>query len=71
MNEYHDAGVLTKAEPASTSERGQKCREPLHPAWTALIQHCRQLGFGTIEHLKIQDGLPVMAEESIKRTKFL
>jgi len=71
MNEYHGSGVLTKAEPGSASDLGRKCREPLHPAWTALIQHCRQLGFGTIERLKIQDGLPVMVEESIKRTKFL
>ena len=43
----------------------------LHPAWVALIRHCQQLGYGTIERLKIQDGLPVLAEESIKQTKFL
>ena len=36
----------------------------LHPAWLAFIRHCRELGFGEISQLKIQDGLPVMAEET-------
>jgi hypothetical protein len=42
---------------------------PLHPAWVALIRHCREMGFGEIERLKIQDGVPVMAEKSIQRLK--
>jgi hypothetical protein len=42
----------------------------LHPAWLAFIRHCQELGFGEISNLKIQDGVPVMAEECIKKTKF-
>jgi hypothetical protein len=44
---------------------------PLHPAWVAFIRHCRELGFGEISQLKIQDGLPVMAEETKKKVKFI
>jgi hypothetical protein len=43
----------------------------LHPAWRAFIRHCRDLGFGEISQLKIQDGLPVMAEETKKKVKFV
>jgi hypothetical protein len=41
----------------------------LHPAWVTLIRHCQQMGYGEIERLKIQDGIPVMAEKSIQRLK--
>jgi len=43
----------------------------LHPAWVAFMRHCQELGFGEISQLKIQDGLPVMAEESTKKVKFI
>ena len=43
----------------------------LHPAWIAFIRHCREMGFGEISQLKIQDGIPVMAEESTKKVKFI
>lgn len=43
----------------------------LHPAWIALIRHCREMGFGEISQLKIQDGLPVLAEETTKKVKFI
>ena len=43
----------------------------LHPSWLAFIRHCRELGYGEIQQLKIQDGLPVMAEESVRKTKFI
>jgi len=42
----------------------------LHPAWLAFIRHCQELGFGEISQLKIQDGVPVMAEEISKKIKF-
>jgi hypothetical protein len=29
------------------------------------------MGFGEISQLKIQDGLPVMAEETTKKVKFI
>lgn len=43
----------------------------LHPAWIAFIRHCRELGFGEISQLKVQDGLPVMAEETKRKIKFV
>ena len=42
----------------------------LHPAWVAFIRHCQELGFGEISQLKVQDGIPVLAEETIKKVKF-
>ena len=43
---------------------------PLHPAWVAFIRHCQKMGFGEISTLKIQDGVPVLAEESTRKVKF-
>ena len=43
----------------------------LHPSWFAFIRHCQELGFGEISNLKIQDGVPIMAEETIKKVKFI
>ena len=43
----------------------------LHPAWLAFIRYCRELGYGEISNLKVQDGIPVMAEETIKKVKFV
>ena len=67
--------TMTRPLQKSTSRKGGpndpaelKC---LHPAWLAFIRHCRDLGFGEISQLKIQDGLPVMAEETTKKVKFI
>jgi hypothetical protein len=43
---------------------------PLHPSWYSFIQFCESLGYGEIEKLKIQDGLPMIAEEVKKKVKF-
>ena len=42
----------------------------LHPAWIAFIKFCSELEHGEIEILKIQDGLPVLAEVTKKKVKF-
>ncbi len=42
----------------------------LHPAWAAFIKYCAELQHGEIELLKIQDGLPVLAEVTRKKVKF-
>lgn len=42
----------------------------LHPSWLAFIRHCQELGFGEISKLKIQDGVPVIAEEISRKIKF-
>jgi hypothetical protein len=41
-----------------------------HPAWSAFIRYCAELKHGEIEILKIQDGLPVLAEVTTKKVKF-
>lgn len=41
----------------------------LHPAWQSLIAHCQEIGYGEIERVKIQDGIPVLIEKTITRTK--
>jgi hypothetical protein len=42
----------------------------LHSAWRAFIRYCLELGHGEIERLKIQDGLPVLAEVVKEKIKF-
>jgi len=41
-----------------------------HPAWVAFVRFCEELRHGEIECLKIQDGLPVLAEVTTKKVKF-
>ncbi len=41
-----------------------------HPAWRAFVRYCHELGHGEIERLKIQDGLPVLAEVVKEKIKF-
>jgi hypothetical protein len=42
----------------------------LHPLWRAFVRYCGELQHGEIERLKIQDGLPVLAEVTKKKIKF-
>jgi hypothetical protein len=44
--------------------------EPLHPAWRDFIRYCEELRFGELEKLKIQDGIPMMAELTTRKVKF-
>lgn len=43
----------------------------IHPAWRALFRYCAELKHGEIERLKIQDGIPVLAEVTKKKIKFV
>jgi len=43
---------------------------PVHPAWLRLMQYCANLGHGEIQKLKIQDGLPMVAEVTTRKIKF-
>jgi hypothetical protein len=54
--------ILTKA--SSLKE------EPVHATWQAFISFCAELQHGQIEILKIQNGLPVLAEITRKKVKF-
>lgn len=38
--------------------------------WAKLIRYCQQLGHGEIEKLKIQDGVPVIADVVREKVKF-
>lgn len=42
----------------------------LHTNWLAFIHYCAELKHGEIERLKIQDGLPVLAEVIKEKIKF-
>jgi hypothetical protein len=43
---------------------------PVSPAWIKFIEFCKGIGHGEIEKLKIQDGIPVLAEKVTQKTKF-
>jgi hypothetical protein len=38
----------------------------IHPSFLKLIEICKQMKFGTIKELKIQDGLPVFVTYDIR-----
>ncbi len=38
--------------------------------WLGFIEFCSKLGYGEIEKLKIQDGLPMLAEKVTEKVKF-
>jgi hypothetical protein len=42
----------------------------IHPIWYTFIKYCESVKFGEIENLKIQDGLPMVAEGIKKRILF-
>jgi hypothetical protein len=42
----------------------------IHPAWYSFIKYCEALRYGEIDKIKIQDGLPMIAEEVKKKIKF-
>ena len=42
----------------------------IHPNWVKFIQYCEKLGFGELQKVLIQDGLPVSAEKATEKIKF-
>lgn len=42
----------------------------MHPAWLEFVRFCEKLQHGDIERLRIQDGLPVLAELTTKKVRF-
>jgi hypothetical protein len=44
--------------------------EVTHRRWAEFIKFCKELGFGKIEKLEIQNGLPVAAETVTRKIKF-
>jgi len=61
---------LHQKQDSENAGSNPRLKGGLHPAWLTFIRHCQQLGFGEISSLKIQDGVPVMAEEITRKIKF-
>ena len=49
---------------------GTRAKGEVHPAWLSLMRYCEELGHGEIEKLKIQDGVPVIADVVREKVKF-
>ncbi len=52
------------------SEHNGKVVQVISKEWARLIQFCHELGHGEIEKLKIQDGVPVIADVVREKVKF-
>ena len=63
--------IQDRVNRIAATARDAKTRESsLHPAWRAFVRYCGELEHGVIERLKIQNGLPVLAEVTKKKIKF-
>lgn len=62
---------MKRQQIAQWVKHGTNREAILNPAWIAFMRHCQQLGHGEISVLKIQDGVPVMAEETTRKVKFI
>jgi hypothetical protein len=62
-NGFEKTGMIT-TRPNGLSDA------PLQNAWQVFIRYCAEIQHGEIERLKIQDGLPVLAEVTTKKVKF-
>lgn len=51
-------------------EDSKKVVQLISEEWAKLIRYCQQLGHGEIEKLKIQDGVPVIADVVREKVKF-
>jgi hypothetical protein len=67
INNMNDFSKPAETMPAQKSLNGVA----LHPLWRAFIRYCVELQHGEIEKLKIQDGLPVLAEVTKKKVRFV
>ncbi len=64
----HGAGRSRNTSHGTARERDPETLLA-HPAWRKLALLCRDLQHGEIERLKIQDGLPVLAEITRQKIK--
>ncbi len=54
----------------SKGQSNGKGVQSISEEWARLIQFCHKLGYGEIEKLKIQDGVPVIADVVREKVKF-
>lgn len=62
--------VIVSTPPLTVLEHKELVANSLHPAWRAFVRYCAEMQHGEIEILKIQNGLPVIAEVTRKKVKF-
>jgi hypothetical protein len=65
-----DMARMSLNAASGRGEQQPRPRASIHPAWDRLIRYCAELGHGEIEKLKIQDGLPMVAEFTTRKVKF-
>ena len=65
--ELEPGGQVRRPMPSGIPSDG---RPIAHPAWRAFVRFCQELQHGEIDRLKIQDGLPVLAELTKKKVRF-
>lgn len=70
MNDGNSRAKNIELAPDPISGDPMRSQSMTHPAWRAFIRYCGELQHGEIERLKIQDGLPVLAEVITKKVKF-
>ena len=63
-------GRPTGAEGPRPRKQDHTMGDVLHPAWAEFMRYCRELQFGELEKLKIQNGVPMMAELATRKIKF-
>lgn len=61
---------MSMEKKKTTDDTSQGRLIHLHPAWQLFIKYCQAIQNGEIDKLKIQDGLPMLAEEVKKKIKF-
>ena len=76
MNQFVHRGTMSQQNPLKKPTvivpgRIYVNDSSTHPTWRAFIEYCAELKHGQIEVLKIQDGLPVLAEVTRKKIKFV
>jgi hypothetical protein len=65
-----EAGETHPVNYERKSEQTGKVMQRISDEWARLIEFCQQLGYGEIEKLKIQDGVPVIADIVREKVKF-
>lgn len=65
-----EEGIHATPNADDPRRSGLQLNNWLHPTWCSFIRFCQELQYGEIEQLKIQDGLPVLAEVTKKKVKF-
>jgi hypothetical protein len=63
--------IESRIPQSSLATNNWRSDASLHESWQALIRFCEQLQHGEIEKIKIQDGVPVLAEIATKKIKFI